>query len=57
MQTPLSDYGVKALILFSFVERQSEFAFFGALTAVDAPFVFLFDFWGDDKLMKILFQI
>ena len=27
------------LIRFGFVERQSEFAFFGALTPVSAPFI------------------
>jgi hypothetical protein len=39
MQAPLNGYGF-ALILFGFVERQSEFAFFGAVTSVAASFIF-----------------
>ena len=37
-QAPLNDYGEIYLNLFSFVRRQSELAFFGALTLVDALF-------------------
>ncbi len=36
-QIPLNSYG-NTVILFSFVEQQSEFAFFGALTSVGALF-------------------
>ena len=38
-QAPLNDYGI-ALILFGFVEQQSGFAFFGAVTSVAASFNF-----------------
>ena len=37
----LNDYGRDTLILFKFVWRQLECAFFGALTSVGALFVFL----------------
>ena len=41
MRTPLGSYGFKCPDLFGFVERQSEFAFFGAVASVAA----LFNFW------------
>ena len=40
-QIPLNGYGIDTLILFKFVWRQLEFAFFGALTSVGALFYFL----------------
>ncbi len=44
-QIPLNGYGRDALILFEFVWRQSEFAFFGALTSVGALLYFMEEFY------------
>jgi hypothetical protein len=48
-QIPLNGYGRDALILFKFVWRQSELAFFRALTSVGALFYFIFIFGGKEN--------
>ena len=48
-QAPLNDYGEIYLDLFSFVRRQAELAFFGALTAVDALFILYGSFGGKEN--------
>ena len=61
MQIPRSSYGRDTLILFQFVQRQSEFAFFGALTSVGALFLFyggrkcIVGNVGEKFLIKLLF--